>query len=87
VSRQAFPRKIGKTKKVRGMSETQGYCNVRFACSVYMELGLSIAGTHSQPCIVDYKYRYAAGKKDFLIGLLIWHGHTHIFISKRHLPE
>ena len=81
VSRQAFSRKIG--KKVRGVSETHGYHNV--ACGIYGIWALGIAGIHSQLCIADYKYRYTAGKNDFLIGLLIRHVHIHIwwvFVSK-----
>jgi len=65
VSRQAIPRKIG--KKVRGVSETHGYHNLayafRFAC--YGISALDIADTHSQLCIADYNYRYAAGNYYF----------------------
>jgi len=84
-------RKIG--KKVRGVSETHGYRNVAcpfgFACHAYGISALCVVGTHSQLCIVHYKYRYAAGKNDFLN----WFAHqtcTHtwrIFFLKRHLTE
>jgi len=57
VPRQAFPRKIG--KKLRGVLETHGYNNVTNC--VYGISALGAAGTHSQLCIADYKYRYAAG--------------------------
>jgi len=44
VSRQAFPRKIG--KKVRGVFETHGYRNVAFACRIYGNLALGTALQH-----------------------------------------
>ena len=61
VSRQAFPRKIG--NKVRGVSETYVYHN--YACRICVISTLGIAGTHSQLCIMDNKYRKAAGKKHY----------------------
>ena len=77
MSRQAFLRKIG--KKVRRVSETQEYHNVTytFAYHVYGISALGIAGTHSQLCIVDSKYRYIAGKKKF--NQLAHHACTHIY--------
>jgi len=55
------------------------HMDVRFACRVDGILTLDVAGTHRQLCITDYKYRYAAGKNDFLIGSFIRHAHTHIW--------
>jgi len=85
VSRQAFPRKIG--KKVRGVSETHVFHNIAYACSICGILALGIAGTHRQLCITDYKYRKAAGKKHYFN----WFAHQAfaytIFVSKGHLPE
>jgi len=67
MSSQAFPRKIG--KKVRGVSEMNGYRNVTYAFElayhVYGISALGVAGTHRQLCITEYRYRYAAGKKYF----------------------
>ena len=48
---------------MRGVSETRGYSDVAYC--VYGIFALGAAGTHSQLCIGDDKYRYAAGKKDF----------------------
>jgi len=73
--------------KVRRWEGCQKQIDIAFGCCIYGISDLGIAGTHSQLCIANYKYR----KKTIIwIGLLIRHAHTHIwqiFISKRHLPE
>ena len=48
VSRQAFPRLIG--KKVRGVSKTHGYHNVAYACCIYGISALGVAW-HLQPAL------------------------------------
>jgi len=57
---------------------THGYCNV-----IHIH-GILALASHSQLCIVDYKYRY--GKSDFL-NLIGYQACEQIFISKRHLPK
>ena len=47
------------------MSETHGYCNIAYAYCVCRISALGVADTHSQLCIVDYKYGNAAGKNDY----------------------
>ena len=47
------------------MSETHGFRNITYACHVCGISALGIAGTHTQLCITDYKYRYAARKNDY----------------------
>jgi len=75
-------------KKVRGMSKTHVYCNVAyafgFACHAYRISAVGVAGTHSQLCIADYKYRYAAWK------LCNWLAHqacTHTYLANFHLKK
>ena len=78
VSRQAFPRKIG--KKVRRVSETHEDRNITYACRVCGISTLGIAGTCSQLCITDYKKRNAAGKNHYFN----WFAHqacTHTYLD------
>ena len=62
---------------MRRVSET--HCNIAYTCSVCGISALGVAGTHSQLCIADYKYRKAAGKKQLL--QLVCSSGMHIHIS------
>jgi len=82
VSRQACPRKIG--KKVRGVQNT--WILKYHASNFFGISALGIAGTHSQLCILDYKYRNAAVKDDYFN----WFSHqacTHTYLANFRLKK
>ena len=84
MSRQAFPRKIG--KKVRGVSEIHGYCIIPYTCHVCGILALGVAGTHNRLCIMGYKYKNAAGKNDYL-NWLARRVSTHTYLANFRLKK
>ena len=101
VSRQAFPRKIGqKVRRVpetHGYCNVAIHIlhtwNLGFKPRIHTWHALydsdkreSVAGTQSQLCIANYKYRYTTGKKD-VFNWLAQQACTHTYLTNFHLKK